>query len=436
MRVLLQHRRASGFIENLLDRALAQTPLPPADRGLCLELTYGAVRWERTLDWLIERKTQGRTQKAALQLLLQLGLYQMFWLGRIPDHAAVHETVDLARKLGFGPQSGFVNAILRAYGRERAATEALLEQLKTSDPALGHSHPDFLTTRWEARWGRPETIRLLEWDNSPPPTFARRNSLKIDSNTLSEIWAAEGVQVLPQRYDWAEEGLVFQLLSHPPLASLPSFQQGFFYLQDPSTLLAVHQLDPQPGEKILDLCAAPGGKSTFIAQLMQNQGHLLAQDNDPVRLDRLRENCLRLGVTCLDASLWPEAPAAGAVPLFDRILVDAPCSNTGVLRRRVEARWRFQAAELHRLAKAQVELLAAAALLLRPGGLLVYSTCSLEPEENAGVLANFLSAHPRFTLESQRELWPFRDGVDGAFVARLRSSGSGSTMPRPSVKLT
>jgi len=202
---------------------------------------------------------------------------------------------------------------------------------------------------------------------------------------------------------------------------LPSFKDGWFYVQDPSTLLAVRELGAKPGESVLDLCAAPGGKTAFIAELMENRGRITAQDREPDRLELIRENCARLGVTCVEASIAPMGIIAKPSKRFDRVLVDAPCSNTGVMRRRVDLRWRIRPEEIERLSTAQLELLRQAAPRVKPGGILVYSTCSLEPEENGAVVKQFLAEHPDFTLEQERELTPFADGVDGAYVARLRA---------------
>ena len=170
----------------------------------------------------------------------------MFWLDRIPNHAAVHETVELAKRLGLGPQAGFVNAVLRGYTRERTETEKLLAELKTSQPALGRSHPDWLYQRWQARWGAEKAAQLMDWNNAPPPTFARVNSLKTDAAKLAERWKSEGVKFAARHWDWTGDGLILQLDSHPPLAGLRSFREGLFYIQDPGTLLAVRELDPQP----------------------------------------------------------------------------------------------------------------------------------------------------------------------------------------------
>ena len=402
-------------MENLLEQALVDARLSPADRGLCQELVYGVVRWQATLDFLISSKTPGRTQKPGLQDLLRLGLYQIFWLDRIPNHAAVHETVEQAKQAGFGPQAGFVNAILRGCLREFDAIKNLLAELKKTQPQIGWSQPDWLVARWQQRWGVDRAGQLLEWNNTPPKTFARVNSLQAEPGRLIEQWREENVDYDFVRRDWLEENVVFELKSHPPLAKLPSFQQGQFYIQDPSTLLAVRELNPQPGETILDLCAAPGGKSTYIAQLLQNQGKLIAHDNAPERLKLIHENCARLGVTCVETTSQLDAQPSG----FDRILVDAPCSNTGVLRRRVDLRWRIRPEEIERLRATQLALLRQAAASLKPGGTLVYSTCSLEPEENLEVVEQFLQAQSGFTLAGARELLPFADGVDGAFVARI-----------------
>jgi 16S rRNA (cytosine967-C5)-methyltransferase len=415
-------RCAGGdFVEDLLEQALARARLSDVDRRLCLELVYGIVRWEATLDWLIGRKTANRTQKPALQNLLRLGLYQIFWLDRIPNHAAVHETVELAKTRGFGPQAGFVNALLRGYLRELAATRKALADLKVKQPHLGYSHPQWLVTRWEKRFGPQQLLRILEWNNTPPKTFARVNTLKADPGKLLTQWREENVEYDFVRRDWLEENLVFELKSHPPLDVLPSFKQGLFYVQDPSTLLAVRQLAPRPGDTVLDMCAAPGGKLTYIAQLMQNQGRLIAHDTGADRLRLVRENGARLGVTCVQAISASElTQMAGKISArFDRVLIDAPCSNTGVMRRRVDLRWRIRPEELKRLCAAQLDLLKTGAAVVKPDGVVVYSTCSLEPEENGELVADFLKAAPAMRLESERELNPFADGVDGAYVASL-----------------
>lgn len=427
----------TDYVENLLEQALAKSRLSAADRGLCQELVFGVTRWQATLDWLIQRKTEGREQKPMLQTLLRMGLYQIFWLDRIPQHAAVHETVEHAKRAGFGPQAGFINAVLRGYLRELDATRTALNDLKRTDPHIGYSHPEWLVRKWQDRWGVEKTANLLEWNNTPPKTYARINSLRFNSaastrpapgaparpfvdrkfNDAGDVllqWRDEGVEYDFVRRDWFEDNLVFELKSHPPLAKLPSFQLGLFYVQDPSTLAAVTELDPQPGETVLDLCAAPGGKTTFIAQLMENKGRIVAHDTSPDRLKLIQENCARLGVTCVE--IMDPAKLAVSTQKFDRILVDAPCSNTGVMRRRVDLRWRIREEEIERLRKTQQQLLENAFKMLKPGGTLVYSTCSLEEEENVRVASIFGESNT-LTLEYSREYSPHTDGTDGAFLA-------------------
>jgi 16S rRNA (cytosine967-C5)-methyltransferase len=462
LRILGRRKTGGAFVEDLLENVLTDARLSSADRGLCQEIVYGVVRWQSTLDWLIARKTGGREQKLPLHNLLRLGLYQIFWLDRIPDHAAVHETVELAKQNGFGPQAGFVNAILRGYLREADETRKILAELKISNPAIGFSHPQWLVKKWQQRFGTEKTLQLLEWNNMPPKTFTRVNTLKTDAGKLIEKWREENVEYdffrsggrqtaaflvenesgfLPKAATF--ENLIFELKSHPTLNSLASFRDGWFYIQDPSTLLAPRELGAQPGETILDLCAAPGGKTTFIAQLMNNEGKIVANDISEERLKLVQENCTRLGVTCVEfcRSRGDEAPSEKSAignrqsaisqrlltssptdQKFDRVLVDAPCSNTGVMRRRVDLRWRISPEEILRLQQTQLDLLKLAATKLKSGGVLVYSTCSLEPEENSEAVKEFLREHENFKLESERELLPFADNVDGAYVAQLKHS--------------
>jgi len=427
--LLRQREEHEAFIETLLNEALDRCPFNPLDKALVRELVLGVVRWQIALDWLIDRKTTGRPPKPGLRILLRLGLYQMFWLDRIPAYAAVNETVQLARQTGFTAQAGFVNAVLRAYGRELDPTRLLLDDLKKTHPWLGYSHPHWLYERWNQRWDAENTSLLMAWNNGPASTYARINSLRTATTDLLPQWDLEKIKTAPCAFDWTGTNLVFELLEHPPLDTLPSFKKGAFYVQDPSTLLAVHLLNPQPGEQILDACAAPGGKTTLIAQFMNNRGRIVAEDTDETRIQRLESNCRRLGVTCVhtrhiplssDTASPTPSPSSESTAAFDRALVDVPCSNTGVMRRRVELRWRLRLEEIQRLSRIQFDLLLRASRRLKPGATLVYSTCSLESEENEQLVRKFLTAAPDYVLHTERQLIPFRDGTDGAYVARFQ----------------
>lgn len=417
----MQRENSSLFVEQLLDQAFAQSRMSAMDQRLTQELVYGVIRHLAPLDWLIERKTHGRKQPTPVLTLLRLGLYQLFWMDGIPAHAAIFETVEIVKQFGAAGQVRFTNAILRTCHRERDSIFKLLAELKRDKPWFGYSHPEWLYHRWDHRWGAAATLQLMQWNNTPPKTCARINLLKTTPGRLSARWHEEDVVFRPIHRDWIPPDEVFELKSHPPLRQMDSFTQGFFYVQDPATLLAVHALDPKPGETLLDACAAPGGKSALIAQRMANRGNLIAHDVSGKRLHLVRENCARLGVTCV--RITPDLSSL-EVASFDRILVDAPCSNTGVMRRRVELRWRLRLKEIDGLKQTQLEILRRVSPLLKPGGVLLYSTCSLEPEENEAVADELLETIPGFKREFQRTLLPFKEEVDGAFVCRLRKSGN------------
>ena len=419
----MRSQQSQRAVEPILAREFRSATLSPADSGLCRELVSGCVRWRRLLDWLIERSTEGRKQKPAVREILRLGLYQIFFLNRIPEHAIVDESVRLAKAEKCLGQAGFINAMMRRFLREREQITRDIADFQEARPALGQSHPDWLFEQWEQRWGREKTIRLMEWNNQPAPTCARVNRLLTDPERLAKRWEDEGVEASPIDCDWAATGDLFRLRKHPPLDSLGSFRDGLFYVQDPSTLLSVSLLDPQPGQAVLDLCAAPGGKTCHIAERMKNEGQLTALDTRESRLKLLRENCDRMRVTC--ATLGQADATATGEAKFDRVLVDVPCTNTGVIRRRLDLRWRLSPGQAKLLADEQLKLLGQAATHAKPDGHLVYSTCSIEPEENEQLVARFLEALPDWQLAAERSLHPVEDHTDGAYAARLTQRGSG-----------
>jgi 16S rRNA (cytosine967-C5)-methyltransferase len=404
--------------DELLDQALTASKLSKADRALAAELFYGCLRQRLALEFLRGQLTR-KPPRAVVAVLMDLGLYQLFFLNRIPAHAAVHETVELVKEHASTDEAKFVNAVLRRAIRERPTLLAALRAKRQTEPWVYYSHPRWLWERWVAHWGLEQTGALCEWNNTPPPVYIRLNTLRPSSTP------AAASQKLGPPNDIAAEPSGFHPLSWriadtTGLFQAKSWTEGRFYVQDPSTLTAVDVLDPQPGESVLDMCAAPGGKTTYIAQKMQNRGRIIAADSSGERLKRLAENCSRLGVNIVAPLRAGRLGGCLRNAEFDRVLVDAPCSNTGVLRRRVDLRWRIEEKEIARLAALQEKLLATAARLTRPGGVLVYSTCSLEREENERVVERFSGQHPEFTLETTRSTFPPRDGVDGAFVARFR----------------
>jgi 16S rRNA (cytosine967-C5)-methyltransferase len=410
---LLTHWPKSRLLaDELLERALARSSLGRSDRAFATELFYGCLRRKLSLEFLFAQLAT-KPPRPVVANALKLGLYQLFFLGT-PAHAAVNETVALVSAHAGEAETRFANAILRRAERDRDALLEMLGAARQTRPWVYYSHPEWLWERWAARLGREQAAALCEWNNLPPPIYLRINTLK--ASTKPADIAAER----------ANHPLSWRVTDTAGLFQAKSFANGEFYVQDPSTLAAVDTLDPQPGDSVLDMCAAPGGKTTYIAQKMHNRGRIIAADSTNSRLALVGENCRRLGVdivatlacegTRLDRCLRGEE--------FDRVLVDAPCSNTGVLRRRADLRWRMEAAEIARLAALQARLLASAAKFTKPNGVLVYSTCSLEPEENERVVETFQATNPHFAIEASYSLFPPRDGVDGAFVARFRKTNA------------
>lgn len=403
---LREWKRGDRFADSVLQTLLAGSTLPGSDRAFATELFYGVLRNLTLLDFWIGLLRSGSIDDESRDLL-RLGLYQLFHL-QTPEHAAVFETVELAGRRN----RSFVNAMMRSASRR---AEELQRAGDAASLATRTSHPGFLIERWAATFGADVATALCEWDNQSAPVYARINTLR---TTQSDFLAQH-----PGRDPLATHPLFIRLTSIPTEA----LQRGDCYIQDPSTSTAVELLAPAPGETVLDACAAPGGKSAMIAALMQNTGELVACDRDPVRLEKLAGNLERLGVAIahLAQKDW-SAPATAdefAGRSFDRILLDAPCSNTGVLRRRVDARWRLEPHDFKRMPEEQLTILRRVVPLLKPGGTLVYSTCSIEPEENEQVVDRVVAEFPFLRADDQRSVLPFRDGFDGGFAAKLLHAG-------------
>jgi 16S rRNA (cytosine967-C5)-methyltransferase len=402
-RALMEWAKGTVFSDEILHGLLERHALQPADRGLLTELFYGVLRHLRRLDFLIGQLREGPLDERTRNLL-RAGLYQIFHM-RVPAHAAVNETVAMA-----GATRGLVNAVLRRALREQAG---LSGRLAEEPLPVRESHPDFLVERWLARFGPGATEALCRLNNTPSENFFRVNTLKASLAQLLELQPEASV------HD-ADRG-VLKLRRIPP----DWLEAGWGYVQDPSTLLAPDLLDPQPGERVLDACAAPGGKTTYMAQKMGGRGRVVACDLYDSRVRRLKENVARLGAISVRVHLvdfllvpGPESPLLEAP--FDRILLDVPCSNTGVIRRRVDVRWRLTEEDFVRMPVQQFALVRRAVPLLKDGGVLVYSTCSLEAEENEAVVERIGREIPELVLEEVRSSLPYRDGVDGAFAARFR----------------
>jgi 16S rRNA (cytosine967-C5)-methyltransferase len=403
--------------------------LDARDRGLARQLAFGAVQRVATLDHLMESFTGRKpsTLDAPVRAALRLGIYQLAYLERIPAHAAVTESVELVK-----PQApraaGLVNATLRRASREAKPALAKLTDATAAQAALKHSHPLWLAERWFADLGPDEARALMDADNRAPEAVLRANALKITADALQAD--------LPVR-SHRPAGLPDAIVLEEPFDAHGSslYAAGAFVPQSRAAQAVGVVLDPQPGERVLDLCSAPGGKTTHAAALMRGEGTVVSVERDATRAKHLRTTVERLGATNVevreeDATAFDE-PAA-----YDRVLVDPPCSDLGTLALRPDARWRKHPGDLPRLAALQRAILDAGAAALKPGGTLVYSTCTISPPENEDLIAAFLEDHPDFEIDADRpsdlpvwnhptvpaflQTFPHRDGTDGFFIARMR----------------
>ncbi len=391
------------YAETLIDQAARDNRLSPPDRNLLNALVMGAIRHQRALDSIIDSMREGRLDPLARQVL-RIGIFQLLWM-ELPVHAAVNETVNSARK----GVRGLINAILRRTDRER---ESIQQQLSQTHPAVYHSHPDWLYQRWVSQFGEEQTIQLMEWNQQPAPTLFRLNRLlATDSQFIQQDDLATPLDL---EHFYLYKGM-------PPREWL---QSGKIYIQDPATRHCVQLLDPRPGETILDACAAPGGKSFQIAELLNNQGNLVATDSNEKRLPRLEKNLEKLGVTCakVEKHDWSQPAPSHWHETFDAILLDVPCSNTGVLRRRVDARWRMTEESLTELSVIQSNILQTAIECLKPGGRIVYSTCSIDSAENTKLIEAFLESNTRLKLVKEMHILPQTHQTDGAYCALLELS--------------
>jgi 16S rRNA (cytosine967-C5)-methyltransferase len=387
--------KGHDYAETLIDRHSQRRKLSPADRSLLQAILFGVLRHRRVLDHWISKLRDGKLD-ADTRDILRVGLCQILILN-IPDHAAVNETVE-AGKTSVRP---LINAVLR---KAITARKRLLEQLDDLPPAVFHSHPDWLYNRWRKSFGKNKAISIMEWNNQPAETYFRLNPLL---PTDAEIPGT----ALKNAADY------FLLDGKIPSELLA---QGHLYIQDPATRHCVELLNPKPGEKILDACAAPGGKAFLIASALGSGTGLTCTDSNEKRIPRLEENLERLGITADEVSVhdWTRPAPEKFHQAFDAILLDVPCSNTGVIRRRVDVRWRIQLSDIEQLAVIQTQILTNALACLKPGGRIVYSTCSIEDSENIELVTAFAEQH-QLRIVKSIQINPVDHLTDGAFAARI-----------------
>jgi len=433
LRVLCRVEEDRAFADLALEAALERAKLPARDRALTTEIVYGTLRWQRRLDWILAPHSRRRLDRLDpwVRNLLRLTAYQLQFLYKVPAYAAVNDAVALAKRRAHGEVAPFLNAVLRSLTRSGGSLPPPPED-RAEDIATRLSFPSWLAHRWAQRFGLDDAERLMTALDERPEVTIRANLLKCTRAQLAQRLSEEE-EVACSATIFAPEGLA---LEEPgPAFRFKAFKEGWFTVQDEASILIGHLLGPKPGETVADVCAAPGTKATHLAALMRNSGKVVAMDPHAARLKLVSQAAARLGVTIVECHGGSaEALAPKFKDRFDRVLVDAPCSNLGVVRRHPDVKWRRTEADLPRLAERQRAILDAAASMCRAGGTLVFATCSLEPEENEEIVLPFLEAHPQWRLDPPVEAefpipfeppgvlrcLPHKHGTDGFTAFRLK----------------
>jgi 16S rRNA (cytosine967-C5)-methyltransferase len=432
----------AAFANLALDAHLTRSKLEPRDRGLATELTYGVTRRRASIDWVISQvATRALSQiDPWIRNDLRLAVYQILYMERIPRSAAVDEAVELARQYGHEGVAKFVNGVLRNLIRK---LPTLVWPSPEEDPvralAILHSHPEWLVREWRERYGTEQAVQLMEASNRIPPLTVRVNTLKATREQVVEALAAEGVRAEPTPH--SPFGLIIHdLTSASYLDRLKTMKTGLFAVQDESSMLVGPVVAPQPGQTVIDVAAAPGGKTTHMAELMQNQGQIIAMDIHEHKVGLIEENAKRLGITMIQGVRGDAREVGKLMPgRADAVLCDVPCSGLGTLARRPDARWRKEAGDIAGLVPIQEAILESASAAVKPGGTLVYSTCTIHPRENQELVTAFVERHPEFRFDDIRpylpeglaadahegwiQLMPHIHGTDGFFIARLKKQG-------------
>ncbi|HYV06605.1 MAG TPA: 16S rRNA (cytosine(967)-C(5))-methyltransferase RsmB [Blastocatellia bacterium] len=430
---ILLRVEGEGAYASVLIASLPGTDLSREDRALAQEITLGVLRWQGLLDFLIEHHANRPVRGLDVQvaIALRIGLYQLRYLARVPPSAAVNESVNLVKKFGVRSAAGLVNAVLRKAAESPAheAGAGIEDPLERASVEV--SHPAWMLRRWSASFGEAEARSLALANNAAPATAFRVNTLR---STIDEALAGLAEQGVMARASRFVPGAF--IVEQGAAAVAKAAEHGSIYIQDEASQLVSLLLDPQPGERVLDVCAAPGSKATHIAALTGDKSWIVACDVHSHRLNSLTAACERLWVRSINTislDATHELPFVSDAPKFDRVLIDAPCSGTGTLRRNPEIKWRLAPEDIQRLAELQQAVLACAAAWVRRGGRLVYSTCSLEQEENEEVIRRFIESNPSFRVIEPNAVemitpsgfistFPHRHGMDGFFAAVLEKT--------------
>ncbi len=430
IKILNRIERTDAYLDKLLDYEFKNREISDLDKSLLSELVHGVIRWKNRLDWVLNGFYHGTFTKVEINLknALRVAVYQILFLDKIPNFAAVNEAVEFVKRVNGEKAANLVNAVLRNIIRN-------ISEIKYPDPdvdqahylSIYYSHPSWLVKRWLSRYGFEETKQFLTANNQISDISLRINKIKIEPARFLKILDESNISYSGSEYiDY-----FVRVKNLTKLMENKFFENGFFSIQDESAAIATILLDPKPGETIIDMCASPGGKSTHMAELMENQGKIIAIDKYSHKLNLLKKNFSRLGINIIEPVLG-DALDISYTPV-DKILLDAPCSGLGVLRKKPDIKWKRDLKDILKLSEYQLKMLNNAARLVKIGGVIVYSTCTTEPEENIEVVNKFLKQNTNFELDNARkfvnsifinefncvETFPHKHNIDGSFAARL-----------------
>lgn len=408
-----------GAFSNIsINKYFQDNDINTQDESFIREIVYGVLENKMYLDYIISKASNIRLKKIhpTIMEILRIGIYQLIFMDRVPESAAVNESVNLAKKFGHKGTIGFVNGVLRSITRDKDKFMWIDSKDKLFYLSTKYSHPQYMVKRWIEEFGVEFTEKLLKANNTKPKLNIRVNTLKTNKEELKKILSQKGYKV--------EEGKIAKdclIIDNPSrITELTEFKNGHFTIQDESSMLVGQIMDPKLGSFVLDVCSAPGGKSTHIAQIMENKGRILARDVFSHKMDLIHENANRLGIDIIETQEFDALKRDEVlINKVDYLLVDAPCSGLGLLRRKPEIKWNRKEEDIFILSKLQTNILGSVADYVKSGGVLIYSTCTIGKAENMDIVNKFLTVHPEYKLESVEQLYPHIHETDGFFIAKM-----------------